>query len=245
MKNNLNPVATYENAKLLKKQILQENKAKSGIYRWVNLINGKTYIGSGLNLSNRLSHYFSQKHMETSLKTSKSAIYSALIKHGCYNFSLEILEYCSVENLIQREQYFIDIMEPEYNILKTAGSRLGSNHSEESRAKISAAQKGKFNSMFGKTHDEEARAKMSTYKKGKNNPMFGRKGEKHHNFGRKDLGKPAQAIEVEDKYKNLKTTYESICAAARDLEVDMSIITSYFRRNQQKPYKGRYTFKKL
>jgi hypothetical protein len=33
MKNNLNPVATYENAKLLKKQILQENKAKAGIYR--------------------------------------------------------------------------------------------------------------------------------------------------------------------------------------------------------------------
>jgi hypothetical protein len=33
MKNSLNPVATYENAKLQKKQILQENKGKTGIYR--------------------------------------------------------------------------------------------------------------------------------------------------------------------------------------------------------------------
>jgi hypothetical protein len=33
MKNSLNPVATYENAKLQKKQILAENKGKTGIYR--------------------------------------------------------------------------------------------------------------------------------------------------------------------------------------------------------------------
>lgn len=28
--------------------ILKDNKGKTGIYRWVNLINGKTYIGSAL-----------------------------------------------------------------------------------------------------------------------------------------------------------------------------------------------------
>jgi len=135
LQSSIVPIVLYSNAGLQKKLIKQENKAKAGIYRWVNLINGKTYIGSGLNLSNRLSHYFSAKFMETYLKTGKSAIYSALIKHGCYNFSLEILEYCSVENLIQREQYFIDTLNPDYNICKIAGSMLGFRDTEESKAK--------------------------------------------------------------------------------------------------------------
>jgi hypothetical protein len=39
----LNPVVTSENADLLKESIIKNNKGKSGIYRWVNLINGKSY----------------------------------------------------------------------------------------------------------------------------------------------------------------------------------------------------------
>jgi len=54
-----------------------------------------------------------------------SIIYSALLKHGYDNFSLDILEYCEVDILIEREQYYIDILYPKYNILKVA-SRIGS-----------------------------------------------------------------------------------------------------------------------
>ena len=36
------PVAVYSNADVLKKTILTENKDKSGIYRWTNLINNKS-----------------------------------------------------------------------------------------------------------------------------------------------------------------------------------------------------------
>jgi hypothetical protein len=42
--NSINPVVTYLNADTLKLQIIKENKKKSGIYRWTNLINGKSYI---------------------------------------------------------------------------------------------------------------------------------------------------------------------------------------------------------
>jgi hypothetical protein len=38
---NLNPrrkLATYDNAKVSKKQIMQENKGKSGVYCWTNKI---------------------------------------------------------------------------------------------------------------------------------------------------------------------------------------------------------------
>jgi group I intron endonuclease len=43
---------------------------------------------------------------------------------------------------IKREQYYIDILKPKYNILQTAGSSLGHKHTEETREKISAARLG-------------------------------------------------------------------------------------------------------
>ena len=69
-------------------------------------------------------------------------IYKAILKYGYSNFSLEILEYCDIKDIISREQYFLDLLNPEYNSLKIAGSSLGFNHSEESKQKMSEAKKG-------------------------------------------------------------------------------------------------------
>ena len=44
----------YQNAEVDKDKILKENKDKSGIYLWTNTINGKQYIGSAIDLSDRL-----------------------------------------------------------------------------------------------------------------------------------------------------------------------------------------------
>jgi len=41
------------NTELHKLTILNENRNKSGIYRWVNNISGKSYIGSSRSLSKR------------------------------------------------------------------------------------------------------------------------------------------------------------------------------------------------
>lgn len=59
---------------------------------------------------------------------STSLIYNSLIKHGSSNFSLDILEYCEIDVLIEREQYYLDLLKPEYNILKTARNNLGNKH---------------------------------------------------------------------------------------------------------------------
>jgi excinuclease UvrABC nuclease subunit len=48
---------TYLNAKVQKPEILKDQRGKSGIYRWVNKINGKSYVGSAVNLSIRLSQH--------------------------------------------------------------------------------------------------------------------------------------------------------------------------------------------
>lgn len=68
------------------------------------------------------------------------SIYKALLKHGYSNFRLEILEYCDQNrvSLIEREQFYLDLLKPEYNILSTAGSNLGYKHTEETLAKFKA-----------------------------------------------------------------------------------------------------------
>jgi O6-methylguanine-DNA--protein-cysteine methyltransferase len=60
----------------------------------------------------------------------------ALLKYGFSNFSLEILEYCTLDNLLEREQYYLDNLKPDYNIVEIAGSTLGYKHTEESLKKM-------------------------------------------------------------------------------------------------------------
>jgi group I intron endonuclease len=138
--NNLYPAAIYENAKLQKKQILQENQGKTGIYRWTCLKTGEFYVGRSLNLSKRFKHYFSLKYLKGS--KGSSHIYRSLLKHGYSNFTLEILEYCDPAVIIQREQHYINSLYPKYNILKIAGSSQGYKHDDGAKAKISAAHLG-------------------------------------------------------------------------------------------------------
>lgn len=64
------------------------------------------------------------------------SINKALIKYGYSNFSLEIIEYCDRKDILVREQYYLDLCKPEYNILKVAGSNLGYIHSENTIAKM-------------------------------------------------------------------------------------------------------------
>lgn len=63
-------------------------------------------------------------------------IHKALIKYGYSNFTLEVLEYCDPNNAILREQYYLDLLKPVYNILTKAGSSLGFKHSEVTLAKF-------------------------------------------------------------------------------------------------------------
>jgi group I intron endonuclease len=128
------PVVVYPNSDLNKKEIVNENKQKSGIYRWTNIITGDTYVGSSVNLARRFKSYFNFNY----LSKNKMIISKAILKYGYSNFKLEILEYCDAPNVIEREQYYLDLLNPEYNILKTAGSTLGYKHTEETLAKLKA-----------------------------------------------------------------------------------------------------------
>lgn len=64
-----------------------------------------------------MCEYYSVGYLTTKFINSKSKIYSYILKNDYSNFSLEILEYCYIDQLIYREQYYLNLLNPEYNIL--------------------------------------------------------------------------------------------------------------------------------
>jgi hypothetical protein len=147
---------------------------------------------------------------------------------GYSKFSLQIIEHCKKKDVRIREKYWMDLLVPEYNIIKDPT----------------------IPPMTDLTHSSETRKKMSdTAKKIEHVGRF-KKGENHPNYGKprtEGAGTPAQQIEVFDLDTNCteKITYNSIREAARALDINMSNIIKYFSRNQQKPYKGRYILRKF
>lgn len=172
------PFMIYSNADSDKLQILNENRNKTGIYLWTHLEDNNKYVGSASNLSSRFYSYYSIPK----LNKNNSYISRALLKYGYAIFRLSILEYIDISNLpkkearkliLEREQYYLDLLEPEYNILKTAGSPLGHKQSEELKLLRSTRMSGEGNPMFGKNHTPESIALLT------------RSGESHHFFGKK------------------------------------------------------------
>jgi group I intron endonuclease len=64
------------------------------------------------------------------------------LKYGYSRFKLEVLEYCVKSNLIKREQHYISLLKPEYNVLTIAGSNLGFKHSEATKELFRSSRLG-------------------------------------------------------------------------------------------------------
>ena len=131
--NNVNlisivPICSYFKADTQKEQIIKDNLKKAGIYRWTNLVSGKCYVGSSTNLSIRFKNYFNVNYLEREVRKNNSRIYRALLKYGYSKFKLDIIEYCDPAIIIKREQYYLNNLNIEYNILKVARSLKGFKH---------------------------------------------------------------------------------------------------------------------
>ena len=105
----------------------------SGIYKIENILTKDCYIGSTINLKSRKFRHF---------KDLKNGNHHSIIlqraynKYGEDNLKFIVLEKDLLkENLLQREQYYINTLSPLYNICRIAGSPLGIKHSAESNDK--------------------------------------------------------------------------------------------------------------
>ena len=259
-KIEINNIKFYENAESMKNQILLDNKQKSGIYRWTNKITGDMYIGQSSNLYFRFTRYYSKAYLEN----RKNLIISrAINKYGYSNFSLEILEYCEIPLLFEREQYYLDILNPAYNILKIAGSSKGFKQSLETKLKISNALRGKYTGInspiYGKSHTSERKKLLSLSTSGEKNHFFGKNHSlKSKNLMRlsaigrkkseevkltisKKLGTPINVFEIqengEDKLIGKFTSYRKV---ASFLNISKTTVIAY--TESRKVFKGKYKF---
>lgn len=135
------------------------------IYKVVNTINNKCYIGFTTNFSKR-------KQYHKFLKNSKLAFHNAIRKYGWDSFTWEVI-YCSTDRdhtLKVVEPYFIK----EYNSFGPNGYNLtlggegsfGRRLSQEGKQKISVRNKDKNKrAMLGKQHTVESKLKISIAKK--------------------------------------------------------------------------------
>jgi group I intron endonuclease len=137
----------------------------SGVYAIINILNGKPYFGS----SNKIEVRWSRHKRDLILRRHPNAhLQAAWDKYGESSFVFVLVEeVIGKELLLSREQFYLDsqlsyLPERGYNFLRTAGSSLGTKHSEVHCKRISEAKKASSYS-----HSEETRRKIGSTSRGR------------------------------------------------------------------------------
>lgn len=142
------------------------------IYKWICVINGKSYIGK----TTRTIEERLREHARD--RKGNSAIHNAVKKHGWDNFTYEVLHECNNACLDTWEQIEIlrhKTLSPNGYNLTTGGD--GCSPTKITRDKLSKANKGRVPWNKGKKgiYSKETLAKLSKAMSGRNHPMLGRK----------------------------------------------------------------------
>jgi hypothetical protein len=134
------------------------------IYITINLVNGKKYIGK--DTKNNPNYLGSGTLFKVDLK-----------KFGNQNFKKEIIEYCTKENINEREIYWITFFnsvqsDDFYNLVELSGgwdfSKVGEEKYNFICNKISTSKKGIKNPKL--SNNQERKDKLSKANKGKPKP---------------------------------------------------------------------------
>ncbi len=161
---------------------------KSGIYKLICLITKKFYIGGAVNLQHRY-----HKHLSELRRNHHHSIHlqRAFNKYTEKEFKFEILELVDIDNLIEKEQYYLDLLKPYnfkigYNISKFADLRkynLGKPMSEEQKKKISISCKKSPAMKLRRQASSEARSLAQIKSNGVNYKLISPNGEIYEGRG--------------------------------------------------------------
>lgn len=102
-----------------------------GIYRILNTVTGKSYVGQSVNLDGRFWNHISSLRSE---RHPNQHLQSSFTKHGESSFVFEIICVCEVSALTHLEQFWIDSLDSYvngYNQRPAADSMAGFKHSED------------------------------------------------------------------------------------------------------------------
>lgn len=130
-------------------------KIVSGIYEIRNTTNGHRYIGSSVNIKQRWTDH--KKRLKRG-DHHCSHLQNAWNKYGRRVFVFTLIEtVVDTGMLIEREQYYLDTIRPEYNTLKQAGSSLGFKQPPHVGLAVAKANSERI-------HSKETRRKLATNK---------------------------------------------------------------------------------
>lgn len=225
----------------------------SGVYQIYNPITEKRYIGSSIDVENRL-----KQHLRN-LKTGKhhnQHLQNAWNKYKDH-LAFEPLEYCEPDECLILEQKYIDFYNSSdrqygYNIDPQAASS-GKHLAEETKQKLRAQRLGKKAKPetvekirqvnLGKKKPKQSETMKRKYKEGYSIPRFSDVSEEKQEIWRKHLSQSARK-----RYQNMNNRpegfyikclfsedikyYPSLREAARQLNIDKSAITYALRRKQ-------------
>ena len=169
---NNNPVRIYFNLNRNRNLIGIENRKRSIIYQWINLINSDIYIGSSFSGATRLLSYWAPSKLKFNIPINNS-----IKEYGHHNFALAILEDLGSTNLTNKslvlngEQKYLNILFNNHinlslNICKIAGSTRGFRHSEQFKLNRTA------NPMFNRLKSVEFTYMQNNNKKEIENSIY-------------------------------------------------------------------------
>jgi len=138
----------------------------SGVYKISNVINGKFYIGSSVDIDMRYG-----THMGRDARKFKDThdFYREIIEYGKDNFKLEVLKFCDKEDLLEWEQYYYDELNPQYNKVRPAENnfmhdevRIKANKASNTPEMVAKRKElynsQKYTNLFRTMHADKMRA---------------------------------------------------------------------------------------
>lgn len=226
----------------------------SGIYCIENTISKKKYVGSSINAYKRLIQH---RSLLRGGYHSNRIISNSWKKNGELAFECYLLEKVSSELLTEREQFWIDKLNPEFNITKEV---LRNTPSEKSKRLISKTLKEKYSSgeikptkttpvdvynldfKFIKSFETLNKASEfttvelsvigkilnGTYAQSKGF-YFTKKGEKIIKI--KTSKKGSKVILIDEL--SIETTFLSFAEAARSLNIDTGNLHKAYKKNKR------------
>ena len=118
-----------------------------GIYKITNTVNGKCYVGQSRDIEARWA-----KHLSAYKSSPEWELYRAFKKYGIAAFSFEVVEECTIEELNEREIYWIaqyDSFNNGYNMTLGGEACNGTNDKAVYQYDLS----GQFIKEYKSAHD--------------------------------------------------------------------------------------------
>lgn len=147
-----------------------------GIYKISSICKpSRFYIGSSVDVYHR---WIEHKSNLSRGKHHSPKIQNHYNKYGDNDLVFEVIEYCARNNLLKREQHYLDTLNPWFNTYPVAGSPLGHKPTKEHIEKVRKAG-------IGRKVSDETRRKISEAHMGMRASEETRKKQREAKAGRK------------------------------------------------------------